>query len=124
MEKLELNYLSPASQWEEVLPLGNGNLGAMIWGTITEEKIGLNHDRIWSGYPRDKNNYNAKNYLGSIRKAILDKDFKGADEIAEKHMLGEYGECYLPLGNLLIKTSHSENIENYSRSLSLNSAIA
>lgn len=124
MSVMKLMYNSPAKRWEDVLPLGNGSLGAMVWGNTSEEIIGLNHDQIWSGYPRDKNNPSAKNHLEEVRKAILEEDYAKADEIAEKHMLGEYGESYLPLGNIRIKTTPLTNIKNYQRELNLEKAIA
>ena len=49
---MELWYKEPASYWEEALPLGNGRLGAMVWSGIGQEKISLNEDSLWSGYPR------------------------------------------------------------------------
>ena len=54
--KLELYYDKPALRWEETLPVGNGSLGAMIWGGVREELLGLNEESLWSGYERDKNN--------------------------------------------------------------------
>ncbi len=54
--KLELYYAKPAGRWEETLPVGNGKLGAMIWGGAREEMLGLNEDSLWSGYEKDKAN--------------------------------------------------------------------
>lgn len=50
MHKMVLNYNKPASKWQEILPIGNGSLGGMIWGTIPEEHIGLDEESMWSGY--------------------------------------------------------------------------
>jgi hypothetical protein len=59
MNDMKLIYNKPAKNWEETLPIGNGSLGAMIWGGVNSEHLGLNEDSIWSGYYHDKNNYHA-----------------------------------------------------------------
>ncbi len=60
---LNLWYKQPASRWEEALPLGNGRLGGMVFGGVDKERIQLNEDTLWSGFPRDTNNYEALRYL-------------------------------------------------------------
>ena len=60
MQELKLYYDKPAAAWEEVLPLGNGRVGAMVWGDARCERLGLNHTNLWSGTGRDKNNPDRK----------------------------------------------------------------
>lgn len=113
----------PASCWEETLPIGNGSLGAMIWGGEQEEKLGLNQDSLWSGCERDKNNPGAREYLEPARRLIEAEKYAEAEELIAEHMLGEYGETYLPLGDLHVSFLHGEARE-YERILDIANAIA
>ena len=65
---LVLWYEKPTTQWHEALPLGNGRLGGMVFGGVSEERIKLNEDTLWSGFPRDTSNYEAINHLEEVRK--------------------------------------------------------
>lgn len=124
MEKdLTLWYQQPARIWEEVLPLGNGSLGAMVWGTADSERIGLNQESLWSGYYRDKNRPEVAKHLPVIRKMIEDEEYSKIDAYTEQHLLGEYGESYLPLGDLLLHFEHAST-EDYRRELDLETGIA
>ena len=67
-----LFYKKKASAWEEALPVGNGRLGAMVFGNLKTERIALNEDTLWSGYPKDLNKKDASEHLDEIRKAIFD----------------------------------------------------
>src|SRR5215211_3486908 len=64
---LSLWYRRPAEQWVEALPIGNGRLGAMIFGGVATERLQLNHDTLWSGAPSDWNNRRAKDVLPDLR---------------------------------------------------------
>ena len=70
-DSMRLWYRNPASRWEETLPIGNGSLGAMIWGGISQETLGLNEESVWSGYYKDKNNPEAFQYLEQVRELIF-----------------------------------------------------
>lgn len=120
---MQLTYTKPAARWEETLPIGNGSLGAMIFGGIQQERLGLNEESLWSGYYKDKNNPEALQYLPAVRQLILSGRNTEAERMIQDHMLGEYGESYLPLGDLLITFRHGE-VANYRRSLDLQNAIA
>lgn len=113
-------FKKPATRWEEVHPIGNGSLGAMIWGTIPEELLGLNLDTLWSGVKRDTNNYEAYPYLEPVRKEIFAGHYKKAAKMTEEHLLGEFGENYLPMGNLSIRVDAEGSCEDYRRVLDLN----
>lgn len=99
---MKLWYQTPAALWEEMLPLGNGSLGAMIGGNPYTERISLNDDTLWSGAPRRADNPDGKTHLEQIRKYIANGDLAKAQTYAEKHMLGEDSAVYLPLGTLTI----------------------
>lgn len=122
--KMKLSYTQPATIWEETLPIGNGSLGGMIWGTIQQEKIGLNEESLWSGYPQEKNNPDAQVALDEVRQLIFAQKYADADELIRERMLGEYGESFLPLGNLLLNFDHSGPISDYNRELDIERAMA
>jgi alpha-L-fucosidase 2 len=121
---MRLFYTKPASKWEETLPIGNGSLGAMIFGGTKKEHLGLNEESIWSGYYHDKNNYNASKYLEKSREMILSGNYEQAEKLIQDNMLGEYNESYLPLGDLYFDFHHGENITNYQRILDIDNSIA
>ena len=112
-------FEKPAPQWADALPLGNGRLGAMVFGGHTTERIALNEDTLWSGAPKNWNNPDAPNHLPIVRKLVLEqKDYTAADQEMHK-MQGPFNEAYEPLGDLLIDLHHSANITNYRRELDL-----
>ncbi len=121
---MELFYRKPANIWEETLPVGNGSLGAMIFGQPKQEKLGLNEESLWSGYQRDKNRKEAFAYLEKVRGLVFSRQFLAAEKLVQEHMLGEYNESYLPMGNLCVFMSHSETVTEYRRSLELDHAVA
>jgi len=117
-------YKQGASKWVDALPIGNGRLGAMVFGGIRQERIALNEDTLWSGYPKDWNNPAAPKSLPRVRKLVLeDKDYHGADEECHK-MQGPFNQNYEPLGDLLLDFEHSGGVTGYRRELDLDSAIA
>src|SRR4051794_8480860 len=96
---LALWYSQPAGQWLEALPVGNGRLGAMVYGGVLAERIGLNEDTLWSGGPKDCDNPDALKTLPEIRALILKGEFAQAQKLGKK-MLGPYTQSYLPMGDL------------------------
>lgn len=123
-QDLKLWYRQPARKWEETLPIGNGRLGAMIFGGVKEERLGLNEDSLWSGYYYDKNNPQAYYHLASVREKLFAGEYEAAEQEIRDGMLGEHNESYLPLGDLLLHMEHTDEAENYTRSLDLETAIA
>lgn len=121
---LKLWYRRPAQEWVEALPLGNGSLGAMVFGGEKIEKIQLNEDTLWSGSPRDTNNYEAVKYLDEVRKLIFDGKYIEAQKLIEEKMLGVWNESYQPLGNLYMEFNGYDAVADYRRELNLNTAIA
>src|SRR5215212_5503170 len=120
---LILWYRQPAQQWVEALPIGNGRLGAMLFGGVASERLQLNHDTLWSGGPSDWNNPRAKDILPELRALIFAGQYAEADQVA-KQMQGPYGQSYLPLGDLHLAFRHSAPMDSYQRWLDLDSATA
>ena len=123
---LKLWYTKPAELWTEALPVGNGRLGAMVFGKVNEELIQLNESTLWSGGPVKTNvNPEAASYLPLIRDALFkDEDYAKANELTKK-MQGLYSESYMPLGNLIIKQQFSSSTTTaYYRDLNIEDAIA
>ncbi|RYD73832.1 MAG: glycoside hydrolase family 95 protein, partial [Sphingobacteriales bacterium] len=123
---LKLWYNAPAKEWTQALPIGNGQIGAMIFGGVEEELFQLNESTLYSGGPVKKViNPGAKAYLPEIRKALIeDEDFTKANLLA-KNMQGFYTESYMPLGNLVIKQSfNGKSSSGYKRELDISQAIS
>ncbi len=120
---MQLKYNRPAEQWTEALPVGNGRLGAMIFGGVTSERLQLNEATLWSGAPRDWNNSGAKDVLPRVREAIFAGDYVKADSLCRK-MQGPYNQSFLPLGDLRLEFTHDGDPTAYERSLDLDRAVA
>jgi alpha-L-fucosidase 2 len=116
-------YRRPAQRWVEALPIGNGRLGAMVFGGVIEERLQLNDDTLWSGGPKDWNNPKARSVLPEIRRAIFSGDYVAADRLA-KQMMGPFTQSYQPLGDLTIVFEHGDVGRDYRRELDLTTAIA
>jgi alpha-L-fucosidase 2 len=125
-QDLKLWYEQPASRWVEALPVGNGKVGAMIFGGVREDLIQLNETTLWSGGPVKSNvNPGASSYLPAVRKALLeDNDLTRADSLLKK-MQGNFTESFLPMGDLLIKQDLQDGeVKNYYRDLDLTTAVS
>lgn len=144
---LRLWYTSPAARWVDALPIGNGRLGAMVFGggavspvsekgppydesrTLSpvdpaKETLQINEDTFWSGLPRDGNNLNARKYLEPVRRAVLEEeDYHQADRLCQK-MQGLFAEAYQPLGYLHVDCAHQGPVKEYRRELDLSTALA
>ncbi|MGO4545658.1 glycoside hydrolase N-terminal domain-containing protein [Paenibacillus sp. 2TAB23] len=99
----KLWYKQSALRWEEALPVGNGRLGGMVFGDVQQERVQLNEDTLWSGFPRDTNNYEALRYLKRSRELIKEKRFVEAEQLIESRMLGTNTESYQPMGDWFIE---------------------
>ncbi|HEY0796083.1 MAG TPA: glycoside hydrolase family 95 protein [Acidisarcina sp.] len=117
-------FEQPAPEWAAALPVGNGRLGAMVFGGAQQERIALNEDTLWSGAPTDWNNPEAAKHLPVVRKLLLqDKDYQAAD-VECRNMQGPYNQAYEPVGDLLIDYDHAAVVRGYRRELNLDTAIA
>ena len=121
---LTLWYNQPAKDWNEALPIGNGTLGAMIFGRTGEELIQLNEQTLWTGGPANLNpNPNAFQYLQPARDAILKDSINDAVKLLKK-MQGPNTQMYQPLGDIIIKQKFTGEPTNYYRDLNISNAIA
>lgn len=112
----------PAALFEEALPLGNGKLGAMIYGGVEEERISVNYDELWTGYPRDDNKDAYESFIRARGLALSGKA-KEAEELIEKETCSPSVQSYQPAGYFLIKRNAKEFGE-YRRALDLGEAKA
>lgn len=126
----EINKLiekQPARVWTEAFPLGNGRLGAMIFGGVTSERIGLNEDSIWYGGPKQCDNPMAWKKLGRIRSLLRGGEVNEAERQMLLHFTNapQYFGPYQPLGDLLLQFDHDRaEGRDYSRELNLRTGIA
>ncbi|MDE5550104.1 MAG: glycoside hydrolase family 95 protein, partial [Bacteroidaceae bacterium] len=121
-----LMYKEPASQWVEALPLGNGRLGAMVYGGVDEELLQLNEETLWSGRPVDLNpNPDAVTYLDDVRSALFAGDWKKGQELCRK-MQGNYTESYLPMADLKVdfRYASASPVSAYKRELDVAEAVS
>ena len=116
---------APLTNWEEALPVGNGRLGAMVFGGVQEERIQLNEGNIWSGSRKEYDRVGAYKYFPEIRQMIYDGKHKEAQALVKKEVLGERPlGCYQPLGDLTLRFEGIENPAEYKRELNLDEAVA
>ena len=113
----------PARHWEEALPLGNGRLGAMLFGGSREERIALNEETFWSGYPRETDRPGAADWYPQARDLALKGDFPEAQALVEDRMLGRFTQSYLPLGDLVLRHHGEGEARTLSRRLRLDRAV-
>lgn len=121
----KLWYEEPATRWEEALPVGNGRMGAMIFGGVKEEQLQLNEDSIWYGAPVDRNNPDALAHLSEIRQLIFDGKIPEAERILTYAFSGTPASQrpFQSLGNLYLRFLNSEDTIEYKRELDLSEAI-
>ena len=95
----------------------------MIHGGTTQELLQLNEDTLWSGEPRDLQNYEAIRYLDDVRKLLLEGKNREADALVEARFIGPWNESYMPLGDLLIDCPLSGEASDYRRQLDLRDGV-
>ncbi len=118
----KLWYKQPAKKWREALPLGNGHMGMMIYGSVKKEKICFNDGTLWSGYPKDYNSPKSLENLDKVRQLIFQGKNAQADSLCEKMLIGDYSEAFMPLGEILIDYDDTDE-SGYMRSLDLSTGI-
>ncbi|GAB3995187.1 glycoside hydrolase family 95 protein [Spirosoma daeguense] len=124
---LKLWYNKPSGQtWENALPIGNGRLGAMVYGNVAKEIIQLNEQTVWSGSPNRNDNPDALAALPEIRQLIFDGKQKEAEQLANKSIITKksHGQMFQPVGNLNLTFDGSDNVTNYYRELDIERAVA
>lgn len=122
---MKLWYRQPAEAWTEALPLGNGKMGAMVFGRTADEYVPLNADSVWYGGPVNRNNPDAREFLAEIRELIVARQIGKAEQLAVKALTGvpENQRHYEPMAELAINQEVAETSE-YRRELSLHDGVA
>ena len=120
---MRLWYDRPATYFEESLPIGNGKLGALVYGGVDDNLIYLNDITLWTGKPVDPNlDAGAHRWLPDIRRALFAEDYALADSL-QLHVQGPNSQFYQPLGTLHILDDNTGEATGYTRELSLDSAL-
>jgi alpha-L-fucosidase 2 len=117
-------YHQPAQQWLQAMPLGNGRIGAMVFGGVPQERIALNESSFWSGRPHDYNDTNALQYSTQIRDLVFADKFQEAEKMANNHFWGipKAQEAYQPIGDLMLSFG-STNFTDYRRELDMETGV-
>lgn len=123
-KEYKLWYNAPATVWEEALPIGNGRIGAMVYGNPLQEIYQLNEESIWSGYPQDWNNPKAANALPQVREAVDRGDYAKAGELWKANAQGPYTARYLPMANLMLDQLTRGEARNLYRELNISNALS
>ena len=123
---LQLWYKQPATEWEEALPVGNGRLGAMIFGGIDTIQIQLNEESVWAGMKQNNTNPEALKNLPALRKLLFEDKNKEALSMANKYIMSENKNIrsYQTLGDLFIYNKNKGEITDYKRSLELANGVS
>ena len=116
-------FNKPAECWTEAFPLGNGHLGAMVYGHPLKEVIKLNHDTLWTGHPVDDNNYGSYKFFKEAQALAMEGKLWEAQRIIETKCQATWSHMYLPLGDIEIDFKGNKG-ENYSRNLNLKDSLA
>ncbi len=125
---MKIWFTRPAANWNEALPVGNGSLGAMIFGGIEKEHLELNEESVWTGETRWDANPDALKTLPLVRKLLFEGKYLEADQLAQKGIMGTKpwnpAATYQALGNISLDFGPSHNISSYRRELDIENAIA
>ncbi|GAB2578383.1 glycoside hydrolase family 95 protein [Kribbella endophytica] len=121
----ELWFRTPAPDWFEALPIGNGHLGGMVFGRVADERIALNLDDVWSGDgPRTLQVPDGPAVLADVRRLLLEDGDRLAATERTRALQGPLVESYQPLGDLMITLPAADDFQGYRRSLDLRTGIA
>jgi alpha-L-fucosidase 2 len=123
---LELWYRQPATQWVEALPVGNGSLGAMVFGGIAQEQIQFNEDTVWTGHPREYHHPGAVRFLPEIRRLLAVGNQAEAEALAMREFMSVplRQMAYQPFGDIRLEFPGHERAASYRRRLDLDEAVA
>lgn len=124
-QEMQLFYKSPADKWTEALPIGNGSLGAMVYGSVSQEHIQFNEETLWRGKPHDYSHKGASNYLGEIRELLSEGKQRDAQTLAQNEFMSDPIKQvhYQPFGDIYINFKNHKDYSNYKRTLNLENAI-
>jgi alpha-L-fucosidase 2 len=125
-QNMKLWYRQPAQKWTEALPVGNGRLGAMVFGGTEHEQLQFNEDTLWTGEPHEYQHDGAVEYLPTVRKLLFEGEQRQAEKLAMEHMMSVplRQEKYQPFGDLHLHfPTHDEPVD-YRRELDIDSGLA
>ncbi|MGM0531341.1 MAG: glycoside hydrolase family 95 protein, partial [Bacteroidota bacterium] len=119
-------YDQPAAEWTEALPLGNGRLGAMVYGTVEQERIQLNEESLWAGEPVNAHPSEFREHLPEIQQALLNNNHNKAVELMQTHgtQRPTSFRSYEPLGDIFLNFKGIDTTKGYRRQLNLNNGIS
>ena len=124
-ENLKLWYDEPAAKWTEALPVGNGRLGAMVFGTVETEQLQLNEDTVWAGKPTERDRAGAYRHLAEARRLIFEGKYVEGQQVMQREFMGErLVRGYQTLGDLKLRFPSGPDVTDYRRQLDLDTAIA
>ncbi|HLP16987.1 MAG TPA: glycoside hydrolase family 95 protein [Bacteroidota bacterium] len=125
-KEMLLWYTQPGVQWLDALPLGNGFMGAMVFGRVRDERIALNEATFWSGRPHDYTNPDGYKYFPEIRDLVFAGKYKEAEKVADEHFYGlpANQQAYQPLGDLRLTFAPGGEVSDYYRELDMAKGIA
>ena len=125
-QPLTLWYRQPAKLWVEALPVGNGHLGAMIFGDAAHERIQFNEQTVWTGEPHDYAHHGAYQHLAEIRQLLWDGKQKEAEDLAMREFMSVpiRQTAYQAFGDLLLDFDGIGEVSDYRRELNLETATA
>ncbi|MEY8761405.1 glycoside hydrolase family 95 protein [Chryseobacterium tongliaoense] len=129
-QNLKLTYNKPAENWNEALPIGNGRLGAMVFGGVSQEHLQLNEETIWAGEPGNNVPKNTFDSIQKIRKLLNESQFEEAQNVSNRTYPRQapknlnYGMPYQTMGDLFLDFKGHENFKNYHRDLDIEKAIS
>ena len=125
-QELKLWYDAPAKQWTDALPLGNGRLGAMVFGTPAQERIQINEETIWGGGPHNNVNYAAKDGLEQIRQALWEGRRSDAQALCDEYISSKsaHGMPYQTAGSLMLDFDGITDFTDYYRELDIARSVA
>ncbi|MFG1614554.1 glycoside hydrolase N-terminal domain-containing protein [Nonomuraea wenchangensis] len=115
---------SAGTEWLRALPIGNGRLGAMVFGNVDTERLQLNEDTIWAGGPYDQSNTKGAAALGQIRQLVFQNQWSQAQTLVDQNMLGSPSAqlAYQPVGDLRLTFGSATGVSEYNRILDLSTA--
>ena len=133
MKNTVIYYNTPASEWTQALPVGNGRLGAMVFGGVSKEKLQLNEETLWSGFfEPDAELSDCSKKLGEMRSLLFEGEISKAESLASEYLICKPGHgslryegkpysygSYQTAGDFYIKLSHGDDVKNYKRSLDI-----
>ncbi len=117
-------YKQPAIHWTEALPMGNGRLGAMVFGRVGQEQIALNEDTLYGGEPTLVGVPSIHQHVDAVFDLVKAGRFTEADRLVLDKMTGRLHQSFTTLGNLCYKMAHGEVVSDYHRELDLGRAIS